>query len=123
MSSPGNPASLDHLSTRPFSFYPAIIGIEHNEWLFRKAAWAEILVVNCKSGNEVWIPRRYVGEVSKVDDAVLIVGLTKELEFKGGAVWPYQQRVIEMPVAVGAGPRSTVAEQPATPPPTIAGMR
>jgi hypothetical protein len=92
---------LDHLVTRPFSFYPAIVGIEHNEWLFRKANWSEIQVVNCKSGSEVWISRRFIGEVSRVDDPVLIVGLNRELEYKAGMVVPYQRRVIEMPMAVG----------------------
>jgi len=32
-------------------------------------------VVNCKSGVEIWISRRLVGEVSRIDDPVLIVGL------------------------------------------------
>ena len=106
MASPPIPPSLDHLVTRPFSFYPPIINVEHNEWLFRKATWSEILVVNCKSGNEIWIPRRFMGEVSRIDDPVLIVGLNRELEYKAGAVWPYQRRVIEMPVAVGGFPIS-----------------
>ena len=112
MSSPSNPPSLDHLATRPFSFYPPILNIEHNEWLFRKSTWSEILVVNCKSGNEIWIPRRYVGEVSRVDDPVLIVGLIKELEYRGGTVWPYQRRVLEMPIAVGAPAPSAPAHTP-----------
>lgn len=101
MASPPIPPQLDHLVTRPFSFYPAIVGIEHNEWLFRKANWSEIQVVNCKSGSEVWISRRFIGEVSRVDDPVLIVGLNRELEYKAGMVVPYQRRVIEMPMAVG----------------------
>ena len=101
MASPPIPPQLDHLITRPFSFYPPIVGIVHNEWLYRKASWSEILVVNCKSGEEVWISRRYIGEVSRVDDPVLIVGLSRELEYKGGMVVPFQRRVIEMPVAVG----------------------
>src|SRR4051794_11333455 len=104
MASPPIPPSLEHLSTRPFSFYPPIINVEHNEWLFRKATWSEILVVNCKSGTEVWISRRFIGEIARIDDPVLIVGLTRELEYKGGAVWPFQRRVIEMPVAVGGAP-------------------
>src|SRR5205823_9005859 len=79
MASPPIPPSLDHLITRPFSFYPAIVNIEHNEWLYRKATWSEILVVNCKSASEVWIPRRFLGDVSRVDDPVLIVGLNREL--------------------------------------------
>jgi len=112
MSSSSNPPSLDHLATRPFSFYPPILNIEHNEWLFRKSTWSEILVVHCKSGNEIWIPRRYVGEVSRVDDPVLIVGLIKELEYRGGTVWPYQRRVLEMPIAVGAPALSAPARPP-----------
>src|SRR5664279_3284941 len=102
MASPPIPPQLDHLITRPFSFYPPIIGIEHNEWLYRKASWSEILVMNCKSGEEIWFSRRYIGEVSRVDDPVLIVGLKCELEYKGGMVVPFQRRVIEMPVAAGS---------------------
>src|SRR5689334_14226380 len=97
MASPPIPPAFEPLLTRPFSFYPPIVGIEHNEWLFRKATWSEILVVNCKSSAEIWIPRRFMGEVSRIDDPVLIVGLNRELEFKAGTVWPYQRRVIEMP--------------------------
>jgi len=113
MASPPIPPQLDHLVTRPFSFYPAIIGIEHNEWLYRKANWSEILVVNCKSGVEIWISRRFIGEVSRVDDPVLIVGLNRELEYKGGMIVPFQRRVIEMPLAVGGGsaPQSSAGER------------
>src|SRR4051794_16733863 len=114
MASPPIPPQLDHLVTRPFSFYPPIIGIEHNEWLFRKASWSEILVLNCKSGAEIWISRRYIGEVSRVDDPVLIVGLSRELEYKGGMIVPFQRRVIEMPVAVGGAPiTATERSEPA----------
>ena len=122
MASPPIPPQLDHLITRAFSFYPPIVGIEHNEWLYRKASWSEILVVNCKSGEEVWISRRYIGEVSRVDDPVLIVGLSRELEYKGGMVVPFQRRVIEMPVAVGGRPASQpTSERPA--PGMIVGIR
>lgn len=120
MASPPIPPSLDHLTTRPFSFYPPIINIEHNEWLFRKATWSEILVVNCKSGDEIWMPRRYVGEVSRVDDPVLIVGLTRELEYKSGMVCPFQRRVLEMPVAVGGG---MVVTEGNSPPAPVSGIR
>jgi hypothetical protein len=121
MASPPIPPQLDHLITRPFSFYPAIIGIEHNEWLFRKANWSEILVVNCKSGSEIWISRRFIGEVSRVDDPVLIVGLNRELEYKGGMVVPFQRRVIQMPVAVGGTSSSAPVERPEPAP--IVGIR
>jgi hypothetical protein len=99
MSSPALPPSLEHLSARPFSFYPPIVNIEHNEWLYVRASWSEILVRNAKTGMELWISRRYVGAVSKVDDPVLIVGLVKELEYKAGTVWPTQRKIIEMPAA------------------------
>ena len=122
MASPPIPPQLDHLITRPFSFYPPIVGVEHNEWLYKKASWSEILVVNCKNGEEIWISRRYIGEVSRVDDPVLIVGLNRELEYKGGMVVPFQRRVIEMPVAVGGNPAAAKeGERPA--PGLIVGIR
>ncbi|MBL8295450.1 MAG: hypothetical protein JNN08_26630 [Bryobacterales bacterium] len=91
------PPTLDDLGGRPFSFYPPIIHIEHNEWIFQKGNWSEILVKNPKMGIEVWIPRSYLGEISKIDEPVMIVGLRKELEYKGGSVWPYTRRVLTMP--------------------------
>jgi hypothetical protein len=123
MASPPIPPSLEHLATRPFSFYPPIVNIEHNEWLFRRATWSEILVVNCKSGAEVWISRRFVGEVSRVDDPVLIVGLSREIEYKGGAVWPCQRRVIEMPLAVGGRTTSSPAVVDRSAPAPVVGIR
>jgi hypothetical protein len=59
-----------------------------------------------------------VGEVSVVDYPVVIVGLLRELEYREGAVWPCQRRVIEMPVAVGetrkpAGPEASRRPTPA----------
>ena len=96
--------------------------MEHNEWLFRKASWSEILVVNCKSATEIWIPRRFIGEVSRVDDPVLIVGLNRELEYKGGMIVPFQRRVIEMPVAVG-GPIPAPGPADRTAPAPIVGIR
>lgn len=123
MASPPIPPSLDHLATHPFSFYPAIVGIEHNEWLFRKATWSEILVVNCKTDNEIWIPRRFIGEVSRIDDPVLIVGLNKELEYRAGTVWPYQRRVIQMPHAVGGVVPPTTAVESRPDPAPIVGIR
>jgi hypothetical protein len=101
MSAPVIPPPLEALRNRPFSFYPAILNIEHNQWHYRKATWSEALVVNARTGQEIWIARHYLGEISSIEDPVVIVGLLKELEYKGGAVWPYQRRVIEMPLAVG----------------------
>ena len=102
MSSPVIPPPVEALRHRPFSFYPAILNIAHNQWQYRKATWSDVLVVNARTGLEIWIPRRFLGEISRIEDPMVIVGLLKELEYKKGAVWPYQRRVIEMPMAVGA---------------------
>jgi hypothetical protein len=120
MASPPIPPQLDHLLTRPFSFYPAILGIEHNEWRYLKATWSEILVVNAKSSAEIWIARRFIGELSLVDDPVLIVGLNRELEYKGGMIVPYHRRVIEMPAAPG---RLTAVATSRNEPAPIVGIR
>ena len=100
MSVPPVPPPLEELGQRPFSFYPAILGIEHNDWLYGKATWSEISVTNRKSGVEIYIPRVYVGELSRIDEPVAIVGLHKELEYKAGAVVPHVRRVLQMPRAV-----------------------
>jgi len=123
MASPPIPPSLEHLVTRPFSFYPPIVNVEHNEWLFRKASWSEIQVVNCKSSAEIWIPRRFIGEVSRIEDPVLIVGLNRELEYSGGMIVPFQRRVIQMPMAVGSefSSPSHAPERPS--PASIVGIR
>ena len=122
MAIPPIPPPLESLGSRPFSFYPAIVNIEHNEWLYRKATWSEVLVTNAKTGEDLWIPRRFLGEFSRIDDPVVIVGLSKELEYRGGAVWPYQRRVIQMPLAVNDAPRSA-AIQPKSEPAPVIGIR
>jgi len=91
------PTPLDQLGQRPFSFYPPIIGIEHNEWRFLRSTWSEVQVLNVKTGAELWVPRRFLGAVSSVDDPVMIVSLSKELEYKTGSLVPHKRRVIEMP--------------------------
>lgn len=118
MASPPIPPLLEHLISRPFSLYPAIVHVDHNEWLFRKATWSEIVVVNRKSTIEIAIPRRFVGDVSLVDDPVLIVGLTRELEYSGGMIIPVQRRVIPMPLAVGES-RPAAASRAAAPAPVV----
>jgi hypothetical protein len=110
-SSPVTP-QLEQLGDRRFSFYPPIVGIEHNEWTFGEANWSEILLRNVKSNEEVWIPRAYVGDVSKVDEPVMIVGLKRELEYRGGLLSPYARRVLTMPGnPVASAPRA-VTEEP-----------
>jgi len=119
MSLPPVPPALDHLQNRAFSFYPPILNVEHNEWRFRKATWSEILVANSKTNDDLWIPRRFLGEISRIEDPVVIVGLTKELEYKAGRVWPHERRVIEMPVAVGERPSPSGPERPGAPAPVV----
>lgn len=117
MSVPPVPPPLEELGNRPFAFYPAIVGMEHNEWTYRKATWSEVLVVNRKSGVEIYIPRVFVGELSRIEEPLAIVGLNKELEYKAGAIVPHVRRVIQMPRAVNQGPhrpfRDTIPQGPA----------
>jgi len=116
MSDPSTPEWLEHLASRPFAFYPALVGVEHNEWRLRRATWSEILVANTRENLEVWIPRRYFGAISRVEDPVLIVGLTRELEYKAGAVWPYERRVVSMPAPPGPRRDLSVPEPDTLPP-------
>src|SRR6185369_1311585 len=85
--------------------YPAIQSIQHNEWQFCRARADEIQVVNTKSQQELWIPRRFLSGVSSIEEPFVIVGLLKELEYREGVVVPLVRRVIEMPVAVNDVPR------------------
>lgn len=100
MSVPPIPPALELIGRRPFSFYPPILNVEHNEWRYIRSTWSEILVANTKSDEEIWISRRFVAELSRIDEPVMILGLTKELEYSGGQVLPHVRRVIEMPRAV-----------------------
>lgn len=115
MPAPSSPEWLEHLASRPFAFYPPIVGIQHNEWRLIRATWSEILVGNTRENLEVWIPRRYFGDISQVEEPVMIVGLTRELEYKAGAVWPHQRRVVAMPAP--AEPLRYPPEPEPSPPP------
>jgi hypothetical protein len=94
------PTPLQHLGGRRFSFYPPIRNLEPNEWLYRRATWSECVVVNTRSGEEVWVPRIFLGEVSRIDEPVMIVGLNRQLEWRSGKIVPLERRVIEFPVVV-----------------------
>ncbi len=97
---------LEDLGDRAFSFYPPILNIEHNEWKLLRATWSEMLVHNTKSESEIWVPRRFVGEISRIDEPVMIVGLKKELEFKAGQVVQHERRVLSMPSTPQRIPKS-----------------
>jgi hypothetical protein len=94
------PTPLQQLGGRRFSFYPPIRNLEPNEWLYRRATWSECVVANARSGEEVWVPRIFLGEVSGIDEPVMIVALNRELEWRRGTVVPRERRVIEFPVEV-----------------------
>jgi len=102
---PHIPTPLEQLGHRPFSFYPAIQNIQHNEWQFSRARADEIQVINTKSQQELWIPRGFLSGVSSIEEPVVIVGLLKELECREGVVIPHVRRVIEIPRAVNDVPR------------------
>ena len=91
------PALLEHLTGRRFSFDPPIRNIEDHSWLYRRASWNEIVVVNRGSGEEICVPRRFLGEVAEAEDHSLILHLTGELEWRDGGVLPRESRVIEFP--------------------------
>jgi hypothetical protein len=113
--------TLEELGERPFSFYPPLLGVEHNEWTYVKSTWSEIQVHNTKTDQSIWIPRRFVGEVSQVDEPIMIVGLLKELEYRGGTVWPHERRLVEMSKPVSEPTRAATTEA-AAPPRTVARM-
>ncbi len=117
------PPPIEHLGQRPFSFYPPILNTEHNEWIFRRATWSEILVANTKTNREVWVPRRFLGEISRIEEPIMILGLVKELEYKAGQVWPAERRVIEIPRAVNQGFRSPTPESAPSSPAPVVGIR
>lgn len=102
MASPPILPSHLHLAARTFSFYPAIVGVAHNEWRLRQTTWQDWIVVNSRTHAELSVPRRFVGEISSTDHPVLIVGLLRELKCVNGVALPYSRTVIEMPVAAGA---------------------
>jgi hypothetical protein len=99
------PATLEHLRGRRFSFYPAIRNIGRNEWLYRRATWSECIVANLGTGEELAIPRIFMGEASIVEEPApgepaTVVELHRELEWRAGSILPSERRVVELPVTV-----------------------
>ncbi len=123
MSAPLVPSPLDYVGRRPFAFYPPIRNAHPNAWVIGTSAWTEVQVVNARDGYELWIPRQYIGAVSESDSPLLIVGLTKELDFRNGTLAPRVKRVIEMPHAPEANQQPE--QEPARPftPATVVGIR
>jgi hypothetical protein len=116
-------AGLAELRHGRFSFSPAIVGVQHNEWILRRASWTEILVANAKTSEEICIPRRFVGEVSSIEAPYRIVGLVKELEYREGVVLPHHRSVIEMPRAVNDFSRASLRPTPYQGPAGVVAIR
>ena len=121
MRGPSIPPPIAQIGARPFSFYPAIRNLRHNEWLYDSATWSEVLVRNTGTNETLSIPRHYVGDVSSVDAPVMIVGLLAELEYREGAICPAKRRVIQMPLAVNEGVPAHPAPRPGPAP--VIGIR
>jgi len=102
---------LEQYAGRSFAFQPAVGNIERNEWTYLKHTWSEVLVRNTESGKEFWVPRSYLGELSGVDDPVMVVALSRELEYRGGALWPRTHGVVR---ASEAPVQFAPTEKPAT---------
>lgn len=115
MASPAE-SPYEALSGRRFAFYPAIRGIEHNEWTLEGETWSEILAKNVETGQEIWIPRNHLGEVSSSDSPVLIVGLKRELIYKAGSIVIFRSPLVEMPGKPAPRPPAANATEPEPPP-------
>ncbi len=106
------------LSGRRFAFFPAIRNVEHNEWTLEGETWSEIQAKNVETGQELWIPRNHLDEVSSSDSPVLIVGLKRELIYKAGSVVPFRNSLVEMPGKLAPKPAPEGETEPEPPPPT-----
>lgn len=123
MAAPLMPPPLDEIARRRFAFYPCIWNLEPNEWMLSSATWVDAQVVNVRTGQQIAVPRRYIGAVSETDDPILIVGLTKELEYRENALWPRVRKVIEMPVAVNESRPFRICEPRPDGPAPVVGIR
>ena len=107
---------FEALQGKRFAFYPAIRDTEHNEWTLEQESWSEILAKNTATGDEIWVPRNHLGEISSVGKPVVIVGLKRELQYRNGQVNPYRKAVVEIPSK--PQPRDRFEPEP-TPPPAM----
>jgi hypothetical protein len=125
MSAPLVPSPLDYIGPRRFALYPAIKNADPNEWLLGAGSWTEVQVVNAHTGVKIWVPRQCIGGVSDSHDGMLVVGLTKEMEYRGGMLGPRVKRVIEMPrESTVQPPRPKIEPEPRPPGPApVIGIR
>jgi hypothetical protein len=123
MLAPLLPSPLDRIGRQHFSFCPAIKNADPNDWMLALLSWSEIKVVNPQTGREIWIPRQYIDGVSYASNSMLIIRLTKELEYRAGALWPRVQRVIEMPNTADSGRMINAAKNRVPGPASVIGIR
>src|SRR3954471_5219413 len=76
------------LARRRFSFSPAIVGTAHNEWTLHRTSADEAIVVNTATQEEFSIPRRFIGDVSRLEEPIWVVTLLRRLEYSEGLVRP-----------------------------------
>ena len=120
MSAPLTPAPLPELAYSRFRFVPAIAGAEHNEWTLGRTTWSEMVVVNAHTGQELAIPRRFLGRVFETDNSVRDVRLVEDLECAGGRARPVRRGVIEMRPRLEADVPPWLRNRPAERAPVIA---
>ncbi len=107
MSAPLVPSPLDYIGRRVFAFYPPIGNAAPNSWMLGSSGWSEVQVVNSQTGQELWVPRQYIGAVSDQEDSI-VVELTHGVESRDGEVVPRSKtRLIEMPLPAKEGQRRT----------------
>ena len=123
MAAPLVPSPLDYVGRRRFTFYPPIRGVDTNEWLLGMGSRTEVQVVNARTGQELWVPRQYIGAVSDSSGALAMVGLTKDLELRGGAVEPRFKGVIEMPRTAPSRALASSERRLVEGPATVVGIR
>jgi hypothetical protein len=123
MLAPLLPSPLDQMGRQRFSFCPAIKNANPNEWMLALLSWSEIKVVNPRTGREIWIPRQYIDGVSYASPPLLVIRLTKEFEYRAGALWPRVQRVIEMPNTADNGRMINVLKDRGPGPAPVVGIR
>jgi hypothetical protein len=87
------------LARRRFRFSPPITGIAHNEWTLHGVTSDEAVVRNALTHLELSIPRRLIGDVTRMEEAIGMVALLKRLEYSPGIVRPQNRAVIPMPPA------------------------
>jgi hypothetical protein len=123
MSAPLIPSPLDHIGRHQFSFRPPIKNADPNEWMLAVVSWSEIKVVNARTGRDLWMPRHYIDAVSYTGGPMLVVTLTKELEYRAGKLSPRVKRVIEMPLAADEFTPSSRASARFSRPAPVIGIR